>query len=385
MNAITINKALVRESDKETYKTSKTIFPGWKLLIDYVNDSFEGEVLEGNHSIQASTHQCIKTIDRMRKKLSKEGEFLLPELAHQWVKNASGRYHKGSDMRSVLDAMRAIEMGNTEFFSIYDVLKNEHVLVDDRVEKILGIPKHKFNIRALSGHDESFPLHHPEDIHHFVRLATIAYMVSCLPGFEWRANQDYFRANLRLGTSCSSIETLQQAEYVMAELRIYMSHERIDGEEFLPVFHLDRWTIYDASEFDGIKPYFSSGMKQSQYMNAYQYLLHAYLLDVSPKYVLMMHERVKHDRHKAIAKAISDQVFVNTGKEIELDESRVANYFSKTIRPKMGSLLHLWDRSKKLHTPESDIQAVEIAKRMGLLPIPPLILEKLYEHIIPSR
>jgi hypothetical protein len=373
------------ESENEKNRQGRIRFPGWRQLTDYINDSFEMQVREGNYSIQSSTHQCLKTIDKVRKKMSSEGEHLLPELAHQWVKNARGRYQKGSDMNSVMKALRNIELGSTEFFSVYDVLSNEHVLVDDRVEQILGIPKEHFNVRSLTGYDASWPLHHPEDIHHFVRLATIAYMIGCLPGFEWRANQDYFRANIRIGTSMSHIPALREAKYVMAELKIYMSHEIVDGEEFLPIFHLDRWTIYEASEFQGIKPYFSSGLTQSSYMNAYLFLLHAHLLDISPKYILMMHERSKHDRYKAIAKSLNDQVFNYTGIDLGFEESQVANYFSKTIRQKMGTLEQIWDRKKEVTIPEGDLQAVEIARKLGLLPIPPLVLEAIYRHIDPNH
>jgi hypothetical protein len=373
------------ETDQDYNRQGRIRFPGWRQLIDFINESFEGQGITGNHSIQSSTHQCLKTIDRVRKQISAQGEHLLPELAHQWVKNARGQYQKGKDMNSVMNSLKNIDLGSTEFFTIYDVLSNEHVLVDERVETILGIPKEHFNIRSLSGYDPSWPLHHPEDIHHFVRLATIAYMVSCLPGFEWKANQDYFRAYIRLGTSLSHIAPLREAKYVMAELKIYMSHEKVDGEDFLPVFHLDRWTIFDASEFNGIKPYFSSGLTQSAYMNSYFYLLHAYLLDMSPKYLLMMHERSKHDRYKAIAKSLNDQVFAYTGNDLGFEESQVANYFSKTIRQKMGSLEQIWDRKKSVDIPEGDLQTVEIARRLGLLPIPPLVLEAIYRHIDPNH
>lgn len=69
-----------------------------------------------------------------------------------------------------------------------------------------------------------------------------------------------------------------------------------------------------------------------------------------------------------------------------IDEQQVADCFAKTIRPKVESAFNRWDfrSSSGLIRINSDTEAVQYAKRLGLLPIPPLIKDLLFEMVVSS-
>ena len=234
----------------------------------------------------------------------------------------------------------------------------------------------------MCGLEPDNPLHHPEDVNHAIRFALIAYMILGLPDFEWKAHRDYYRARFRIGTSKSTNPSIRNKEYVMVEKRAYLSHNYVLESDFVPTRHFDRWIVYDASEFDGIKPYFSSDTFQSEFRNAYWYLLHAYLIGISPKYLIILNERLQNDRNKTIAASLSKKLADYARVNFTYDEMQIGYYFSKTIRPKLSEAMIVWDKQRANYIVGSDQEAVDTAKKLGLLPIPERVRELIYRNVM---
>jgi hypothetical protein len=90
------------------------------------------------------------------------------------------------------------------------------------------------------------------------------------------------------------------------------------------------------------------------------------------------------DRNKAVAARLEENVFKNTGIEAQFEEQAVADCFAKTIRPRMEQTINAWEFRKKddFCILESDAQAMQAAKSLGLLPIPEKILKTIYSGVV---
>jgi hypothetical protein len=359
----------------------KLNFPSWKHLLMALTQDFEEQIPNPTGRLGKKILDYCKLIDNGRNKIITDGVRYYPEFAYESIIKGSGKYTAGVSVDKIMSSIDSVELGNNEFYSVFDAICNEHVLIDSKMQKVLGIPQDKFTMRALCGMDPDNPLHHPEDASHALRFALIAYLILGLPDFEWKAHKDYYRARFRIGTSQSLDPVIRKAGYVMVEKRAYLSHDFIQTEDFLPTRHFDRWIVYDASEFDGIKPYFSSDPLQSEFRNCYWFLLHAYLIGLSPKYLLFLNERIGHDRNKSVAHALNQKGASFLRTKTAFDEIQIGNYFAKTIRPKLSEAMVIWNKQKPNFIISSDQEAVDMAKMLGLLPLPEKIEELIFRNI----
>ncbi len=151
-----------------------------------------------------------------------------------------------------------------------------------------------------------------------------------------------------------------------------------------PKLHIDKWLIYDRSEFEQVRPTWISTIERQSILNDLLYLLNAGLLDFPVQYLLYLQERSSVDRNKAIAERLNDQILRHAGIEAQLDEQQIADCMAKTIRPRIAQAVNQWEHRKPhdLCTVDSDIQAVEAARSLGLLPIPDRIRKILYKNIM---
>jgi len=359
----------------------KLAYPSWKTLLLALVKNFEEKIPEPSGRLSKKVLDYCKLIDAGREKIITDGVRYYPEVAYESIIKGSGKYTTGVSVEKIMSSIDSVELGNNEFYTLFDAVSNEHVVIDNKMQTVLGIPAEKFTMRALCGMDPDNPLHHPEDAHHALRFALVGYLIVGLPDFEWHAHKDFYRARFRIGTSQSIDPIIRKAGYVMVEKRAYLSHNFIQTADFLPTSHFDRWIVYDASEFDGIKPYFSSDPLQSEYRNCFWYLLHAYLIGLSPKYLLLLNERITHDRNKSIALSLNRKSAPYLGNNSHFDEIQVGNYFAKTIRPKISEAAIIWNRERPDYLISGDQESVDMAKKLGLLPLPEKIEELIYQHI----
>jgi hypothetical protein len=304
-----------------------------------------------------------------------------PMIALEALQSSSGNYTNGFTIQNFQDMLPdAVSRMNT-FFSIYDTQEKNFPYIDDSIEEKIGIPKEKFTMGALLGIDSSFPLHHPEDVDHLVRWASIAYTIVSLPGFSFSAIRDYYEVRFRLNVKNSTIPEIRQMEYVTMCKRSFLIYSNKHAPDDLkPRFHLNEYTILDEVYFDYVQPMFVSNPIQTQNLNALMYLINANLMSMPTKFIVILHYKLMYDRNKDIANAINEQLASVTNSSYTFDEFQISDCLTKSIKPKLLEVWSQWDRAAK-KTSVSDQECVNIARRLGLIPIPKKVLHTLYENI----
>ena len=268
-----------------------------------------------------------------------------------------------------------------EFYSVFELNKGEFTEVDSKIIEVLGIEPNDFSILNLFAINQNSTLYHPEDVSQVIRWAGIAYAVLGFPGIEIHPNREYYKVSFRLRTSSSKLEYLRKKETVVLEKKCFL---KISGaiEDFkFPRYHFDKWNVFPSDNFEFVQPYFVSNNSQSEILNTLAFLMNAYLLDISPKYLLMLDARRKFDRNKEIANCINSNLERITNTDFKFTENQIADYFAKTIRAKITQMAKKWDKINDYGTVVSEQQAINIAQKFGLLPIPENIAKDIFLNI----
>jgi hypothetical protein len=168
---------------------------------------------------------------------------------------------------------------------------------------------------------------------------------------------------------------------VTLEKKCFLQLNEENPDFKFPRYHFDKWNVFPSDNFEFVKPYFVSSEKQSFILNKLSYLMNAYLLDISPKYLLMLDARKEFDRNKEIANEINSSIKKITEFDFQFSENQIADYFSKTIRNKIGSMAEKWDKIMEYGNVQSEQQAITIAQKFGLIPIPMDIKEWIYMNL----
>jgi hypothetical protein len=351
-------------------------YPTWKSL---VNALYSTE--ESKHSNVYRGHEKIaKTFERLDAIRAKHDGFH-PELALQFVEEAEGTYHTGLPLRDVKESMDRFHFGSNEFHSVYHIPTASYSYISPRIENILGIKPEDFTLERIYSMMPEGGLHHPEDIHHVLRWGNLAYVVLAIPGFVFRANDDHYLVRHRMNVRSSSIKELRDTEYVLIEKRAYLCHDSETGTQLKPSMHLDRWTVLDDVKAHYVRPQFVTSPNQSALMNSILYLLNAMLINVPVKFLLLLNERIDHDRNKAIANNVCDKIKFHAGIQCDLDDQKVADCFAKTIRSRMKEAINTWEPKEGGHQIKTDTDAVKAGLKLGLLPIPPMVEKLIYRGI----
>jgi hypothetical protein len=200
--------------------------------------------------------------------------------------------------------------------------------------------------------------------------------------FVWKSLEDQYRIRFRVRTQKSEIASYREREYITLEKLCFLFNGDIHGAT-LPQLHIDKWLIFDRSEFDHVRPVWISKIERQSYLNEALYLFNAALIQFPMQYLIYLHERSLADRNKLIASHLNENILRHTGIPAEIDEQQVADCFAKTIRPRMSQTVNSWEhrRAGDFATIDSDVQAVEAAKSLGLLPVPERILTTIYKNI----
>jgi hypothetical protein len=259
-----------------------------------------------------------------------------------------------------------------EFYTITDLVTASFTSVENRIEEVLGIEPDYFTVDRICNLVPNEHLIHPDDIAHVMRYRALAYLLLSTPGFILKEMYDHFWVKFRLNTSTSSIEAYRNAGYVVVERRCYLPINLETGNSNAPDSHIDRWAIYDQSQFNQVEFGFVSSPEQHARMNNLAYLYNAMLVDILPKYTILLDERSKHDRGKSIAISLNSQILEKTNLPDAIDEQGVLDAFSKTIRKKIGEAILDWGKRKEVEV-LSDTDAVRLSQKLGITPIPEVI------------
>jgi hypothetical protein len=350
--------------------SKKITFPSWKSLILEVANEYEKKTNITDRSLTKRCLEILNFLDTFNPEIQGNSIEFMPQHAYNLTSNSLASHKTGEDVNSIINTIDSLPLGNNEFYTLFDVTKNEHIKVDSRVKEFLGIDPEQFNVASLSGQNPSNPLFHPSDLFHYVRCGIVTYYIVTLPGFDWPANKDCYRSRFRVSTLGSKNIDLRSLEYVTLEKRAFLCHDQVVEDLFIPTLHLIRWSVLDKSEFNGIEPYFSSNPQQTLYRNLIFYLFNAYLIGLPTKYALILHLSTKHDRNKEIANTMNDKIKNLSNCEASFDEKNIADCFVKSIRPKMQKALEYWEKKTGQINVESDLAARDAGTSLSILPMP---------------
>jgi hypothetical protein len=358
----------------------KADFPIWKTLLRKLIKNYSNDYGLKEAGLVETLNNHIDLIDQIKAAIKKAGKGFHAALAYELICHACCAPSKYLNTEESVEIVKKIPLPTNTFYSIFDSEIRELIYTDPRIEDILGLKPEQFNLKALLGFDPNNQLFHPSDMPHSIRLGAFAYLVLSIQGLEIRALEDYFRARYRIGVSASSNEVIRNMEYVTLEKSVFMIKQR-QFNDSLPTQFLYKISVFTEDDFHGINPYYVSDPTRSVYMNAFHYLFHAYLLGIGTKFILLLDERSRIDRNKAIANSINEKLKQFTNSAIELDEGQIADCFAKTIRPKIAEAINVWENRLEKLVILSDQEAVTYARTLGLLPVPKKVLELIYQNI----
>jgi hypothetical protein len=365
--------------------TSRVSFPTWNSTIFKLGKSAIQATGVNPRDFEIRLKSILKVLQNHSTHTGEKDAGLVPELAHQVLSKAHAETVEENTLPQLLKEIDGFCFGYNEFYTLFDTVANDHILVDPRVSSVLGIEPKDINLKALSGNDPENPLFHPSDLHHVVRSTLICYLVLTIPGFCWTAHSDFFRSRFRIGTTVSKFKSIRDLEYVMIEKRAYITTDQFTGPEFRPTQHFNRWSVYSAEEYQGVQGYFSCNPEQTQFSNLFYYLFQAFLLNLPPKYVLILDEKSRYDKNKEVANAINKRVQKQSGFDPGFDEVSIGDALAKTIRQKTTTLMDRIEKTTRYSKNPSDSASIQSAKLMGLLPMPEVVKDLLCSDLILSN
>lgn len=373
-------KQKISKSTGNDSTSGKLDFPSWKSQMEELLQMFSGSSNLDCTLMRTACIQHLGLIDQIRMDIQRNIKEFHPIIAYQVSSQTMCKSLSNISLDDTLQMLTTLKLNSNEFYTIFDTSEKEHVAVDERIESILGITPKSFNMNSMLGFDPENPLYHPDDIYHSIRFGTIAYFVLAIPNFEFKALQDFYSARFRISTKSSKIDEVRNAQYVTLEKKSYLTEEReIDSPLAMRILY--RWSVYFEEEYENRLPYFATDPIRTSYMLEFWYLFNAHLIGISPKFLLMLDARNRLDRNKAVALELNENIKNFIGIDSGMDEGQVADCFAKTIRPKVADAINIWEKRSKPLVILSDIEAVQYAKRLGLLPIPRRLKEIIYRNI----
>lgn len=347
------------------------IYPDWNSLIGALVSGFGKTRQLHPQVVKKLTQSYARKIKIVQEQIQTE----LPVVAIGELMQGEGYYVSESDIQSVLEKVRATRLGQNEFYVVYDALERRFIYVDPAVNDVLGISESEFNLPALLGLHPEYNLSLPEDAAHKIRWAGIAYLILSLPGFTFTSLRDHYRVSVRIDTSRSRRPDLAEAGTALLTKQCYFVITESEEPSSFPRYHINRVNVYDSARFSYVHPHFDSDFIQGKYLNALAYLINASLIGIDPKFILMLDEKSRQERNKAVAESLNKKIETHTQLQKRYTENQVADCFAKTIRPKIESAINSWVKPAKAIRIESDSDAVEFARQLGLLPVNELVMQ----------
>jgi hypothetical protein len=373
------NRMNAVESFQRKKPKTKLQFPSWKGIL---SDVLHKSRTLNEDEFDSHLPDCKRIFDE----LEVMREIILSrnlELLFSYSPAYQSTYTSECDLSEVLKNFKSMPIRPNEFYAVFDLRTAQYREMDDKLDALLGLKPDDFNVPALMQKDSFSHIFHPRDHYHMLRWACLANAMVATRLFTWNSLEDQFRIRFRVRTQKSSIPSYRAHEFITLEKLCFLFNENTT-EGCLPALHIDKWLIYDRSEFDQVRPSWISSIDRQGILNAVLYLFNAAMINFPVQYLLYLHERSKADRNKAIASRINEQISKSTGIDAQFEEQAIADCFAKTIRPRMEQAINAWEFRKAgdLCSLESDAQAVECARALGLVPIPQSVLDVIYATVV---
>lgn len=354
-------------------KSQKIAFTNWKTSL---TKFLELEMSKNPNlclPVAKYLSQFIEKMDLIKNDIANKSA----SVSLQMMIRAMASYEQDKDLPSLQDLTKLFPSSKNEFQSIFNIEENKFIWVSSNIEKTLGIKNEDFNLENLIGINGD-PMIFAEDLPHFMRWAGISYLLFSIPGFKFESNNDYQLIKFRINTSNSEIKEIKNLNSLVLakKSQLYISNEST-SESGIPKYHFDTWTIYDASFFDHVKPHYVTSFTQSSFMNDLAYLINCILIDFPVKYLLILNERSKHDRNKLVANTMNEKLQKFAKVDGNLDEYKIGDYINKSIKPKLTNVCKNWCPELKEDI-IGDYEAINYAKKMGIIPIPAQVESILY-------
>lgn len=288
------------------------------------------------------------------------------------------------NLQAIIQRLKESWQSPNEFFTIFDITAGKEAFVDERISEVLGILPEEFKVASLDITNPSASIYFEEDVFHVLRFAMISYFILALPCFKWSSQSDHTLVRFRLSTRNSRLESIRKLPYISVEKRCYLIYDNVNHQIGMPQYHFDIISIYPHLPINYVTNTFVTNDNQGEYINSLTYMLNMFLIGIPPKFLLLLDERQRHDRNKSVANSLCKTIKQKTGKHIEIDEHQVADCFAKTIRSKVEEAFNTWDfrvLPNRLNI-TSDSESVLYSKKLGLLPIPPLVKDMLYQMVV---
>ncbi len=371
----TILKLLFMKNRKTFGKDfSKIVFPNWdEVIYSFINQNLSSEPLNSSEYFKS----FFDKIDKIKN--IGFGNHIAESM--MLAIDASAFAAPDVSKNEIYDLLKKSMNEINEFYSIFDLSTGNFIEVDSTVEKKLGIKPELFTIPNLFALNPDNQFYHKSDVCQVIRWAGIAYAVLGLPNFKIDNFSDYYKISFRVPTNLSSNESLRLKKFVTLEKKCFLFCDTPSKSLKFPRYHFDRWSIYDAENFTHVQPLFVSSPEQTDNLNSLAYLMNAQLLDISPKYLLMINQKRFTDRNKDISNNINENIDLHHGASDYFSENQIADSFSKTIRNKVHNMSIKWDFVDDIKPISSDQQALETCTRFGLTPLPSRIEELIYKCI----
>jgi len=371
-------------SDRAVTGTSKKskpklYYPSWKATLTEVSEAAKAKHPEQWVNQPVPYSATMAGLEVLREVLTTRNL----ELLFSATPPFQGEYTAGESLDTIMTRFKSAPIRPNEFYAVFDLHACRYLEMDSKLDELLGFGPDDFNVPALMKNDAYTHIFHVRDHHHMLRWACLAQMMVASHMLVWRSLEDQFRIRFRVRTQKSTLASYREHEYITLEKLCFLYNEEHQGT-ILPKLHIDKWLIYDRSEFEQVRPVWISSMDRQSILNDALYLFNAALIDFPIQYLLYLQERSTADRNKAIAERLNAHILVYSGIEAQLDEQQIADCMAKTIRPRIAQAVNTWEHRKPhdLCIIDSDLQAVEAARSLGLLPIPDRIRKVLYKNIM---
>ena len=370
------DRAVARNSKKSKPKLH---YPSWKATLTEVSEAAKAKQPEQWVNQPVPYSATMAGLEVLREVLTTRNL----ELLFSATPPFQGEYTAGESLDTIMTRFKSAPIRPNEFYAVFDLHACRYLEMDSKLDELLGFGPDDFNVPALVKNDAYTHIFHVRDHHHMLRWACLAQMMVANNMLVWRSLEDQFRIRFRVRTQKSTLASYREHEYITLEKLCFLYNEE-HQDTVLPKLHIDKWLIYDRSEFEQVRPVWISSMDRQSILNDALYLFNAALIDFPVQYLLYLQERSTADRNKAIAERLNAHILTYTGIEAQLDEQQIADCMAKTIRPRIAQAVNTWEHRKPhdFCTVDSDLQAVEAARSLGLLPIPDRIRKVLYKNIM---
>jgi hypothetical protein len=357
----------------------KLYYPSWKSVLTEVAEADKAKHPEQWVNQPLSHNATMARLEVLREVITTRNL----ELLFSAVPTFEGEYAASESLETIMSRFKSAPIRPNEFYAVFDLHACRYLEMDSKLDTLLGFSPDDFNVPALMKNDAYTHIFHVRDHYHMLRWACLAQMMVASKMMVWRSLEDQFRIRFRVRTQKSTLAAYREHEYLTLEKWCFLYNEEHQGE-VMPKLHIDKWLIFDRSEFEQVRPAWISTIERQSILNDALYLFNAALIDFPVQYLLYLQERSTADRNKAIAERLNGQIMAHSGIEAQLDEQQIADCMAKTIRPRIAQAVNLWEHRKPhdLCSVDSDLQAVEAARSLGLLPIPDRIRKVLYKNIM---